>query len=91
MSLELLGFISASWVESSYGFRPHRWRKPGTGRWNPVACRLSRATGFSNELVQARPTLKLCGDRLIARLEALPRPPSIERRDDEELPERAGL
>ena len=28
---------------------------------------------------------------MIARLEALPRPPSIEERDDEELPERAGL
>ena len=28
---------------------------------------------------------------LIARLEALPVPPSIEERDDEELPERAGL
>ena len=28
---------------------------------------------------------------MIARLEALPVPPSIEDRDDEELPERAGL
>ena len=28
---------------------------------------------------------------MIARLEALPRPASIEERDDEELPERAGL
>jgi len=28
---------------------------------------------------------------MIARLEALPVPPSIEVRDDEELPERAGL
>jgi antitoxin VapB len=28
---------------------------------------------------------------MIARLEALPVPPSIEERDDEELPERAGL
>jgi hypothetical protein len=28
---------------------------------------------------------------MIARLEALPRPPSIEERDDEELPEPAGL
>ena len=28
---------------------------------------------------------------MIARLDALPRPPSIEERDDEELPERAGL
>jgi antitoxin VapB len=28
---------------------------------------------------------------MIARLEALPRPPSIEERDDEELPEREGL
>jgi antitoxin VapB len=28
---------------------------------------------------------------MIARLEALPRPTSIEERDDEELPERAGL
>ena len=28
---------------------------------------------------------------MIARLEALPVPPSIEERDDEELPERAGI
>ena len=28
---------------------------------------------------------------MIARLEALPRPPSIEERDDEEFPEREGL
>ena len=28
---------------------------------------------------------------MIARLYALPRPPSIDERDDEELPERAGL
>ena len=28
---------------------------------------------------------------MIARLDALPRPPSIEKRGDEELPERAGL
>jgi len=28
---------------------------------------------------------------MTARLEALPRPPSIEERDDEELPEREGL
>lgn len=28
---------------------------------------------------------------MIARLDALPVPPSIEERDDEELPERAGL
>lgn len=28
---------------------------------------------------------------MIARLDALPRPPSIEVRDDEELPEREGL
>jgi antitoxin VapB len=28
---------------------------------------------------------------MIARLKALPVPPSIEQRDDEELPERAGL
>ena len=28
---------------------------------------------------------------MIARLDALPRPPSIEERDEEELPEREGL
>ena len=28
---------------------------------------------------------------MIARLNELPRPPSLEERDDEELPERAGL
>ena len=67
---------------------------------NSEAIRLPKAVAFGEgvELVIVRSgdvlTLYPAATsvpEMIARLKALPVPPSIEERDDEELPERAGL
>ena len=67
---------------------------------NSEAIRLPKEVAFWKELelviVRSGDVLTLYPattsiPEMIARLAALPRPPSIEERDDEELPERAGL
>ncbi len=67
---------------------------------NSEAIRLPKSVAFGNDvevvmvrsgdvltLYRANATLP----EMIARLEALPTPPTIEQRDEEELPDRAGL
>src|SRR6476659_2961378 len=67
---------------------------------NSEAIRLPKDVAFGKELelvvVRSGDVLTVYPSansipEMIARLEALPRPPSIEEREDEELPERAGL
>ena len=65
---------------------------------NSEAVRLPKDVGEGVELVVVRSgdvvTLYPAATsipEMIARLDALPRPPVIEERDDEELPEREGL
>jgi antitoxin VapB len=67
---------------------------------NSEAIRLPKEVAFGKDLelviVRSGDVLTLYPattsiPEMIARLEALPVPPSIEERDDEELPERAGL
>ena len=67
---------------------------------NSEAIRLPKDVAFGEEIelvvVRSGDVLTLYPattsiPEMIARLEALPVPPSIEDRDDEELPERAGL
>ena len=67
---------------------------------NSEAVRLPKDVAFGEEvelvIVRSGDVLTLYPaatsiPEMIARLEALPVPPSIEERDDEELPERAGL
>ena len=67
---------------------------------NSEAVRLPKDVAFGQEvelvIVRSGDVLTLYPaapsiPEMIARLEALPVPPSIEERDDEELPERAGL
>ena len=67
---------------------------------NSEAIRLPKDVAFGEEvelvIVRSGDVLTLYPaatsiPEMIARLEALPVPPSIEERDDEELPERAGL
>jgi antitoxin VapB len=67
---------------------------------NSEAIRLPRGAAFgegvelivirSGDVVTLYPA-KTSIPEMIARLDALPRPPSIEEREDEELPEGAGL
>jgi antitoxin VapB len=67
---------------------------------NSEAVRLPKDVAFGEEvelvIVRSGDVLTLYPaatsiPEMIARLEALPVPPSIEERDDEELPERVGL
>ena len=67
---------------------------------NSEAVRLPKDVAFGQEvelvIVRSGDVLTLYPaatsiPEMIARLEALPVPPSIEERDEEELPERAGL
>ena len=54
----------------------------------------ARAAGFNyTRIGKGQPSKSIATSipEMIARLQALPVPPSIEERDDEELPERAGL
>jgi antitoxin VapB len=60
---------------------------------NSQAIRLPKDVAFGDdqELVIVRSGAATSIPAMIKRLRALPAPPTIERRDDEELPDRRGL
>jgi antitoxin VapB len=68
---------------------------------NSEAIRLPRDVAFgegveltivrSGDVMTIYPAAAATIPEMIARLAALPAPPQVERRDDDELPERAGL